>query len=217
VLWCGSQQRRQFKVNTTSETGTSAERSGSADRVEVRPYDTARSEIRDGDVLLWGGRSGVSRFTRFMSGGFYSHAAIVAWWGHRLMVLEAAWYGLRAVPMSRTVREYNGTVDWYPIRDEEREGDRVSRLLDVARKELGLPFSVPKAFLGLCRRLLGLVPRRGGNRQRPGAMFCSEYVARCFRLAGMRLQATEDPDTLPVDIADSKRVRFGARIHGGTP
>ena len=63
-------------------------------------YAGIRRETRDGDILLFRGKSWISRIICRVTRSPYSHAAIVAWWDERLMVLEAVGKGIVVSRMS---------------------------------------------------------------------------------------------------------------------
>jgi hypothetical protein len=184
-------------------------------------YSKVRLDIHDGDVLLWRGHYAISTVFRLFTGSWYTHAAIAVWWGERLMILQAEPVGLQAVPLSSTVKRYDGLVDWYKIKDEYRNQIDVDGVLTEAKKDLGLPFGTLAAFRSSWNRFLhisGIVHRRLGfplirsprNRR---AMFCSQYVSRCFRAGGLPLTSHPDIDTLPGDVARSDLLEFQTRIH----
>jgi hypothetical protein len=184
-------------------------------------YLKVRPHIQDGDVLLWRGHYAISTVFRLATGSWYTHAAIAVWWGDRLMILQAEPVGLQAVPLSSTVKRYDGLVDWYKIKDEYRDPVKVGRVLAEAKKDLGLPFGTLAALRSSWNRFLqisGIVHRRLGfplfrsprNRR---AMFCAQYVSRCFRAGGLHLTSHPDIDTLPGDVAHSDLLEFQTRIH----
>ena len=184
-------------------------------------YSKVRPHIQDGDVLLWRGHYVISTVFRLATGSWYTHAAIAVWWGERLMILQAEPAGLQAVPLSNTVKRYDGLVDWYKIKDEYRNQVDMRKVLAEAKKDLGLPFGILAALSSSWNRFLhisGIVHRRLGfplfrsprNRR---AMFCSQYVSRCFRAGGLPLTSHPDIDTLPGDVARSDRLEFQTRIH----
>jgi hypothetical protein len=56
--------------------------------------------------------------------------------------------------------------------------------------------------------------RLPGDCDNPHALFCSQYVARCFRVAGLALCQESDVGTSPSEIAASGLLEFrGALIH----
>lgn len=176
------------------------------------PYDDARMQIQDGDVLMYRGLSLVSRIIRWTTGSPYSHAGLAVWWNGRLMVLEAVGKGVVVTPLSANVRSYHGDVEWFAsveaITAEERQ-----RLVDVAQKELGKEYATWKAVLLGIRRLLGAGIDRRDAVRRERKLFCSLYVASVYNAIGRDLtKGVSDSFTSPADIARSPLLRRVAAL-----
>jgi cell wall-associated NlpC family hydrolase len=178
-------------------------------------YDRVRSRIRSGDILLFQGKTALSRFIRWGSRSTYSHAGMVAWWGRRLIVLHAVGRrGIEAVPVSSAVEAYDGRVDWWTARPElEAQIDR-ERLLDLAITELGKPYHMAGVLSLAWRMLWGRIRARPDPKADPEAMFCSQYVSYCYRLAGLNLRpSAADSCTSPGDLATSGTLVLRATLN----
>src|SRR3954471_19169994 len=114
-------------------------------------YAGIRGEIRDGDILLFRGKSWLSRIIRRVTGSPYSHAAIVAWWSDRLMVLEAVGKGIVVTRMSIVVSQYSGKVELWTT-DEDLARTEVIR---TAQHLLGKRYSPSKLIRNLGRLVFG--------------------------------------------------------------
>jgi hypothetical protein len=80
-------------------------------------YCDVRSQIRDGDLLLFRRRGLISVAGR----GEHCHAAKAAWWGPDLFLLETrAPLGGRAVTLSSQVKQYAGRIDVYQVNPDGR-------------------------------------------------------------------------------------------------
>jgi len=184
----------------------------------VTGYREIREQIRDGDLFFFRGNFRSSRLFTWLTNGYYSHATIVAWWGDRLMILQAEGVGLQAIPLSVAVQVYPGRADWYQLRRDavpEIE-EKLPGVLAEARTDLGLKFGTLDLFRSLFR-WVGKVQFR--NPMSPRGLFCAEYVERCFRMGGIPLRRGPDggpvpPDILcfPQDLADSPLVRYQATV-----
>lgn len=165
-------------------------------------YDSIRHRVRDGDILLFQGKGFMSRFIRWGSDSPYSHAGMMAWWGPRLMVLQAAGRGVEVLPVSRAVYEYDGRVDWWTVAPgRDAELDR-KELLRVAMTHLGKPYATVGLVELVWLMLLGKFRGRPDPRTDPESMFCSQYVSYCYRMAGLDLRTdTDDACTSPGDLA----------------
>jgi len=167
-------------------------------------YTQIRGRIRTGDIMLFQGKSPLSRLIRWGSGSEYSHAGFAAWWDGRLLVFQASGRGAEVLPASSAVDAYDGQVDWYALHDEYSKRIDNHALVTTAVTMLGRSYS----RMGLAQLML----RMAGGRFRgmpdpkscPNAVFCSQYVSFCYRSAGLDLvEGTDDGSTSPADLAAS--------------
>ena len=177
----------------------------------LQAYGQVRNQVEDGDVFLFRGRYLISRLFEKVDFSYYSHAALSAWWGDRLMILQAEGPGIQAVPMSVAVAEYPGRVDWYKLKRESFPDleKRLGAVLVEAKSDLGLSYG----FGDLLRNIWHWIAKvKLADPVNPRAMFCSEYVERCFREGGMSLTGKPDITTFPKDIAASPHLGYMATI-----
>jgi hypothetical protein len=184
-----------------------------------RPYAEARAEIQTGDVLLYRGRSLFSKVIRWASGSVYSHAAIAAWWGSRLVVLESTMSGGVAVrPASLSVEKYDGQVDWWVLHETHAEQLDRQRLIQLAIGELGKPYGRFGAFLLGIKLLFGRITGGRDAVSLPESLFCSQYVSQCYRSSGVDLVPNAiDGLTSPGAIARSGRMKLEAVLRRAPP
>ena len=178
-------------------------------------YGGIRGKIRDGDILLFRGKSWISRLICRATGSPYSHAAIVAWWSDRLMVLEAVGKGIVVSRMSVVVNQYSGKVELWTT-DENLARTEVIR---AAQRLLGKRYSLSKLVRNLARLVLGRPRHDEADPDAPPADFvCSEFVSRVWRAGGIDL-VKDAPDmyTKPSDIAKSPRLRKVGGVVRGQP
>jgi hypothetical protein len=169
--------------------------------IDLVPYDQVRASIEDGDVLLFRGSMLTSEIIKRVSSGVYSHAALALWWGDRLMLCQAVNNGVEAVPMRVALGGYEGAADWYKLHPAARAGINYAALGAEAKADLGKPYSHVGLIAEGAHVLMGTaLPNEGAV---PTAFLCSQYVARCFRKAGLPLTDKEDIDTSPTDLATS--------------
>ncbi|MGO9837698.1 MAG: hypothetical protein ACLP1X_26220 [Polyangiaceae bacterium] len=176
-------------------------------------YGDIRDQVEDADVLLFRGTIFFSRAIEKISHGAYSHCAIAANWSERKMILQAELMGgIQAVPMSVAVGTYKGQVDWYKIVPSVRAKLDIAALLAEARADLGLTYATSDLLRVAAHNLFGVsLPQDSDN---PHALFCSQYVERCFRKAGVALCKDSDVGTSPSEIATSDVLKFmGTILH----
>jgi len=177
----------------------------------LQPYKAVRDRVEDGDIFLFRGQYLISKLFEKVDFSYYSHAALAAWWGGRLMILQAEGPGIQAIPMSVAVGTYPGRADWYKLRkDSFPDADRrLAAVFTEAKSDLGLAYG----FGDLLRNIWHWIARvKLTDPHLPRAMFCSEYVERCFREGGMSLTEKPDITTFPKDIAASPHLEYMATI-----
>ncbi len=171
-----------------------------------------RAQLRTGDVLLFKGDVVLSKLIESVEGGEYSHSAFVLRWGARAMVVQAEFPRLEAVPTSIAVKKYSGRVDWWRIPDERYAQLDLERLTREATRLLGRDFAVLDLLkVGFYNAFHKPIPK---ERHPDAALFCSEYVAHCFRHAGYPLAAKKDAHAVtPDDLANGQQIEKIATIH----
>jgi len=168
-------------------------------------YLDIRNDIQDGDILLFRGKSWISRLICWITRSPYSHSAILGWWNGRLMVLEAVATGIVASRMSLVVNKYSGKVELWTT-DENLSRFEV---IHAAQLLLGKRYSKYKLVRNFMRLLLGRGRDEPIDPEAPPEDFvCSEFVSRVWRAGGIDL-SKDSPDmyTKPSDIAKSPSVR----------
>jgi hypothetical protein len=170
-------------------------------------YEDARADIATGDVLMYRGRSLVSRVICAVTGSPYSHAGMAVWWSGRLMVMEAVGRGVIVTPLSANVRGYHGDVEWFQPVHPLSAGEQ-GRMVDVAQAELGKEYAQWRTILlGLTLVLHRSVDTRDRLR-RERRLFCSHYIAQIFNAVGRDLKCgVSDRFMSPGDIARSPLLR----------
>jgi hypothetical protein len=174
-------------------------------------YDATRPLIKDGDVLMYRGRSLESRLIRWATRSKYSHAGLAVWWNDRLMVMEAVGRGVVLSPLSKNVRSYSGSVEWFSSVEEISAEERV-RMIQIAQQELGKEYALWRALILGWRVLFQKdIEKRDGLR-REARLFCSHYVAAVYNAIGKDLKrGVSDRFMSPGDIASSPMLkRMGA-------
>jgi len=179
------------------------------------PYNLARSDIRDADLLLF--RRGPGLIHRLISASGrsqYVHAAMAAWWGADLMCLEMLQFrDGRAVCLSGQVKESPGCWDVYETNpDLRQEFDRAAAVRTMKRFT-GTRYGWWNVFLmGL--RSLPLVrwlvpPITDDMADGTHPPFCSQAIAIACRAGGVDpVPNLADRLTEPGDLARSPFFRY---------
>lgn len=197
---------RSQAVTPPDQTPASFRRNLDAPAGPYLSYVDIRKTLQDADVLMFRGTRPISRMLQAGARSSYSHCGLVAWWHRRAMLLQAESACIQAVPLSIALQSYPGEVDWYQIRPEYRQRVNVSSIIEEAQVNLGLAYGKTALLRTILHDVVGL--RLPDDCEHPEALFCSQYVARCFRRAGLPLQPQSDIATFPSEIALSPILRF---------
>lgn len=177
-------------------------------------YSLLRDQIDDGDVILFRGNAELSHVISDISQSAYSHAGLVLTWYGRRMLLSAEMPRVQAIPLSLKVATYNGRIDWYKLTPEAREKLDIQRLAVEALTNLGVEYGTGKLFDLASHFILGT--EANDDDANPTTLVCSQYVSRCFRLAGMDLSLKSDLATVPGEIAVSPYLCYQATLQPDT-
>ena len=167
--------------------------------MKPQPYAKVRKLVRDGDLLLCSATDPFSKVIRWSTRTPWSHIAIAYRIPSldRVMVFEAVEkIGVRTVPLSSFISRTSGGVHPYPgkillARDQRVEtlGPKKSKAMyDFAFGCLGDRFAAGEIAKIAARlafgRLARKMPRFLGAKDE---FICSEYVARCYAKAGLKI------------------------------
>jgi len=206
-----------------------------ADERVIHPYDEARSEIQTGDVLLYRGKSIMSRCIQTASQGPYSHVGLAGWVNGseyaRLFAYEMhAFAGGSATHLRSHAELWPGQIDVYHVSDMHvvfKQDSQNGKLQGYPktynrRKAMALmaEFCEPGAYgwHHLCVNALIHLPiirwwvrpptdDQINDRSRPP--FCSEAVAYVLKHAFTDVVLnTPDHWTKPYDLAQSPLLHY---------
>jgi len=176
-------------------------------------YRTARSKIRDGDLLLFRPRRGLfGRLIAKAGRSEYSHAAMAGWWNGRLMCLETIQgRGGRAVLLSNLVQEHPGRIDVYAAGATGEPFDRmaaVEAMIEITGRRYGWQSLLRTALIHL--PVVRLLVHPDTDDMANGSLpVCSQAVARACRAGGVDpVPNLADRLTEPGDLARSVFFRY---------
>lgn len=176
----------------------------------VRTYASARSEIRDLDVIAFEGKGLISKAIRVLTMGSVTHVGVAIWWEGTLMLVESREFrGGRAVLLSSEIPP-DGVL-WLRPRPDLAASARASAA-EWARGVCGAGYS----YVGCLRflRRLGIPTRKPAeDRETRGARFCSEMVSATYLRAGVDLRPDlPDSETSPAELVSSPYLELVARL-----
>lgn len=183
----------------------------------TRSYRDIRQSICSGDILLCSGQSIFSLLIQKATTSVWSHVAFVLRVEaiNRIMVLESVEsIGVRAVPLSAYVRNYNGTGQGYLgrlliARHDQVKQENIIKLSQQAVDLLGYPYRQEEILhiaMRLSKHSLGLPDEKPDNLTQR-AFICSEYAQTCFNSIGAHIDYNPIGFISPDDFVRSPNVK----------
>ena len=181
-------------------------------------YSLARSQIRNGDILLGHGRALFSRAIQAATRSPWSHVAFI--WKldaiDRILVLESVeTFGVRAISLSTKInggstgRPYRGDLLVARHRDFESLVDdaAMSRMTAFAVDRLGCRYDPGEVIQIAARIMAGSLRLPVENRHRAGNTYvCSEFAAECYQAIGIEIPWNRRGFISPADFAADPKV-----------
>lgn len=184
--------------------------------VPLKHYREICNEVRSGDILLCSGNSVFSTLIQKVTGSVWSHVAFILRVDpiDRIMVLESVEsIGVRAVPLSNYVSDYNATRKGYPgrlllARHQELKQENIVKLSTLAVDLLGFPYGKDE-IIRIAARIgmhsLGL-PTFQPEAIPQHEFICSEYAQTCFKSVGIHFDYNDGGFIAPADFARHPKV-----------
>ena len=192
--------------------------------LKAAPYAKVRALVQDGDLLLCSATDPMSKLIRWSTRTPWSHIAIAYRIESldRVMVFEAVEkIGVRTVPLSKFISCTSEGTRPYPgkilLARDQRFADlapaKRKAMYDFAFASLGDRFA-PAEIVKIATRLMvgrmaRKMPRFLGARDE---YICSEYVAKCFTKAGLKIPWDGLGFVAPGDFAAAPDVNAVAQI-----
>jgi hypothetical protein len=193
-------------------------------KLKPRPYAQVRRLVQDGDLLLCSANDPFSKAIRWSQKSPWSHIAIAYRIESldRVMVLESVQrLGVRTVPLSSFISRTSTGQHPYPGRIVlARHADvaglsaaRAGKLYDCAFGRLGDRFAFAEVLKIALRIALGRLDVRLPPSLGPRDEYiCSEYVAKCFEAAGVKIPWDGLGFVGPADFAQAPEVSAIAQV-----
>lgn len=181
-------------------------------------YNTIRSHICSGDILLCSGNAVFSKLIQEATQSVWSHVGFILRLDiiDRIFVLESVEsIGVRAIPLSNYVCDYNGTGSGYEgrlmlARHQEVKQDNIPKLSRTAVDLLGFPYG--KNEIASIAARIGMmsvgVPNPGAAHcDNERTFICSEYAHVCFESIGVTIPYNPQGFITPADFARDPKVK----------
>jgi hypothetical protein len=192
------------------------------------PLDQISHRIRDGDVLLCVATDIGSRLISWSTRSRWTHIALAYRWPTlgRIMAFESVHsIGVRAVPLAKFIKRTSSGVTPYPgdiilarhedFADKKRNdrNEAMRRLGDFAVDRFGDPFASGEILKIAARIILGRTRTKTPKRLAPHDEYiCSEYVAKCFEIIGIKIAWDGAGFIAPADFARDPKMHAVARF-----
>jgi len=182
----------------------------------TKRYYQLRREIKSGDILLCSGNAAFSNMIKQATQSVWSHVAFILRLDaiDRIMVLESVEsIGVRTVPLSNYVFDYNGTGTGYDgrlmlARHRDFQAKNISDLSKKAVDLLGYPYHTEEIIRIAARISMNSVGIKDQEQDAPPSreFICSEYAYICFKSVGIKIDYSPLGFISPADFAHSPRV-----------
>jgi len=174
-------------------------------------YAQLRREIQSGDILLCSGTSFFSNLIKQATQSVWSHVAFILRLDmiDRIMVLESVEsIGVRTVPLSSYVQDYNGTGKSYPgklviARHHDLKSENIAQLSKMAIDLLGYPYNKEEILRIAARIGMNTFGLTQHSMDMPSGreFICSEYAHVCFKSIGLKIEFNPLGFIAPADFA----------------
>jgi hypothetical protein len=187
----------------------------------ITPYATVVAKAReqsvmDGDIMLASGTYAFSELIKIGTKSPWSHCAIVFRLDSigRVVVLESVEsIGLRAVPLSSYVADYQGDGKPYngivvlarssKVRDLLADIANVEKITEFGFDDLGHPYATADIAHIAARIAAGAIGVKDHRalEPKPGVYICSEFVDACVQQIGLKVSSCNYGFVAPADVA----------------
>jgi len=183
---------------------------------QVQDYGSVvRPQLKSGDLMLCSGSAFFSNLIKDGTDSVFSHVAFIERVREidRVVVLESVEsIGIRTVPISRYLRDYDGKGNPYPggvlvARHSQFESvatNNLTRFAQFAVSKLGYRYNtedIVKIAARVAAGKVGVQLPALTITQQDTAYICSEYVYACYQSLGIELQWSKQGFIAPGDIA----------------
>jgi hypothetical protein len=189
---------------------------------QLTPYATVvgkggENTVMDGDIMLASGTYGFSELIKLGTKSPWSHCAMIFRLDSigRVVVLESVESsGLRAVPLSSYVEDYQGDGKPYQgtvviARSQalrrllDETADNVKNITGLGFDDLGHPYATQDIAHIAARIAAGAIGIKDNEalEPKPGVYICSEFVDACVRQIGLEVTPCNFGFVAPSDVA----------------
>ena len=195
------------------------------EEMPAEPIEQIGPKIQDGDLLLCSATDPFSRLISWSTKSPWTHVGFAWRWpeGGRILALECVQkMGVHAVPIDRFISQTSDGTHPYPGKIILARHARVSADANLAAMikcgidHMGDRFSPAEITRIGLRIVAGRWDRKTPQPLRAkDEMICSEYVDKCYRAAGLRIEWDGLGFIAPCDIAADPHVTAVVRFETG--
>lgn len=193
-------------------------------RIKTTPYARARRKVNTGDLLFCAGTALFSKLIQNTTKSRWSHVGLILRLDtiDRVMVLESVESsGVRTVPLSYYVRNYNATGEPYPGRvyvgrherfDDTASTERLKTMTQFAVDRFGYPYDRDEIVRIAARIGMGFFGLRAKDVTRDKEYICSEYVWECLNQIGIKINYDRKGFIAPAHFARDPAITVLSRL-----
>lgn len=196
-------------------------------QVNTLEYTSLRQQIHSGDLLLCSGSSVFSKLIQNATQSVWSHVGFIIRLENigRIMILESVEsIGVRTVPLSSYISNYNGTGKGYPgkiliARHHGFHANEINNLSKHAVDLLGYPYNSQEIARIAARIALNAFSTNSvsKNNVAQNEFICSEYVYTCYKSIGIEIKYNTAGFIAPADFARDPQVEPIAFVRLNSP
>lgn len=189
---------------------------------DVTDYDTARGELRTGDLMFCSGTSWTSTLIQRATNSCWSHVALIVRLEEidRVIVLESVEsVGVRAFPLSKYVKGGYKPGKPYPggiviARHDDIPGRLGQGLIGIFGQSAVDLFGHAYDHVEIARIAVRIAVYRNSDKgftaglKQDDEYICSEYVYKCLSGLKIHIDIGERDFITPADFAADEKVRF---------
>jgi hypothetical protein len=189
-------------------------------QLNIRAYNDARQDIRNGDVLMASGSYMFSKLIQKATHSCWSHVAFVMRLDEidRVMVLESIeGKGVRTVPLSEYVKNFEGTGQGYQGRlaiarhqnfATQATPTKLRAMAQFAVDRFARPYDEEEIARITARIVGSFIGFKKGEIKRNEEYICSEYVFECYKQLGLNIAYDKRGFVAPADFANDANMRL---------
>jgi len=163
-------------------------------------YNEIRHTIGSGWIVLFRGKSLLSKTIQFFDKAYFNHAGVVVKYGDRLFIIDSNARGVHPEFLSHRISQYEDVCFLQPLYSKEILDSAVEKVLSKAEEGIKYDFLLlPQIAI---KRYFGIKIKMNDNKRRD---ICSEFVRRYTLEIGSNTYSQESLGSVEISPQDFVR------------